>query len=207
MEAFTRERAVDYYRRHLEDIDPAFAAQMKEFRDGNLLFESMERQVWSKSALDTAGLRTYYQSNAGRYRWGPSADCIVVHATSQEAAEEARKAILSNPANWANLGSQSSGRMMADSGRFELAQFADFPANALRTGASTEIKTSELDGTKSFLYIVKVYPNPMPRSFDEAKGLVMTDYQQMLEDRWVGELKKKYPVRINQSEWAKVLSR
>jgi hypothetical protein len=47
----------------------------------------------------------------------------------------------------------------------------------------------------------------MQRSFDEAKGQVMTDYQQMLEDRWISDLKKKYPVRLNQSEWAKVLTR
>jgi peptidyl-prolyl cis-trans isomerase SurA len=207
MEAFVRDRSVDYYRRNLEKLDPSFAAQMKEFRDGNLLFESMERQVWTRAAADTAGLRNYYLANVGRYRWGPSADLIVVHATSQEAAEEARKTILSNPASWEALANQSSGRMMADSGRFELVQFTDIPIGDMRAGACTEIRTSGLDGTRTFFYVVRVYPNPMQRSFDEAKGQVMTDYQQMLEDRWISDLKKKYPVRLNQSEWAKVLTR
>jgi peptidyl-prolyl cis-trans isomerase SurA len=207
MDAFVRKRAVEYYRMHLEELDPAFAAQLKEFRDGNLLFESMERQVWNKSAADTAGLRRYYLSNTDRYQWGPSADLILVHAVNQDAAEEARKAILARPGSWESLASQSSGRMMADSGRFELAQFKDIPAGEMRTGNCTAIRSAGPDGTRSFLYVVKVYPNPMQRSFDQAKGLVMTDYQQMLEDRWINELKKKYPVQLNQAEWTKVLNK
>jgi hypothetical protein len=47
----------------------------------------------------------------------------------------------------------------------------------------------------------------MQRSFDQAKGQVMTDYQQMLEERWISELKNKYPVKLNQAEWSRVLNR
>ena len=42
----------------------------------------------------------------------------------------------------------------------------------------------------------------MQRSFNEAKGLVINDYQALLEDQWTAALKKKYPVVIDQ----KVLS-
>jgi peptidyl-prolyl cis-trans isomerase SurA len=38
----------------------------------------------------------------------------------------------------------------------------------------------------------------MPRTFDEAKGLIVNDYQTQLEEKWVNELKKKFPVVINQ---------
>jgi peptidyl-prolyl cis-trans isomerase SurA len=207
MEAFVRERAVDYYRQHLEEFDPAFAVQMKEFRDGNLLFESMERQVWNKAAVDTAGLRAYFRANETKYGWGPSADLIIVHAASRDEAESARKSILAQPAAWRDLGSQSSGRTMADSGRFELAQVTDIPAGEMRPGTCSEIRADGIDGTQRFLYVARVYPNPMPKKFDEARGQVMTDYQQVLEDRWINELKKKYPVRLNQPEWSKVLAR
>jgi peptidyl-prolyl cis-trans isomerase SurA len=207
MEAYVRKRAVEYYRMHLEELSPAFAAQMKEFRDGNLLFESMERQVWNKSAADTAGLRRYYLSNADKYQWGPSADLILVHAVNQEAAEEAKKAILARPGTWESLASQTSGRMMADSGRFELTQFTDIPAGEMRAGNCTAIRSAGPDGTRSFLYVVRLYPGPMQRSFDQAKGQVMADYQQMLEDQWISELKKKYPVQLNKAEWSRVLNR
>jgi peptidyl-prolyl cis-trans isomerase SurA len=77
----------------------------------------------------------------------------------------------------------------------------------MRPGACSEIRADGIDGTQRFLYVVRVYSNPMPKKFDEARGQVMTDYQQVLEDRWISELKKKYPVRLNQPEWSKVLAR
>jgi len=44
----------------------------------------------------------------------------------------------------------------------------------------------------------------MQRSFDEAKGLVINDYQAQLEDEWTEALKKKYPVVINQKVLAEI---
>jgi peptidyl-prolyl cis-trans isomerase SurA len=44
-----------------------------------------------------------------------------------------------------------------------------------------------------------VYNTPAPRSFTEAKGLVVSDYQAALEKAWIAELKKKYPVTINEA--------
>ena len=42
-----------------------------------------------------------------------------------------------------------------------------------------------------------MHPEPQPRLFEDAKGLVISDYQQELEDKWVADLKKKYPVKVN----------
>jgi peptidyl-prolyl cis-trans isomerase SurA len=38
----------------------------------------------------------------------------------------------------------------------------------------------------------------MQRSFVEAKGLVISDYQALLEKNWNEELMKKYPVKIDE---------
>ena len=37
-----------------------------------------------------------------------------------------------------------------------------------------------------------------PKSLDEAKGYVISDYQEYLEKQWVEELRAKYPVKIHQ---------
>ena len=37
----------------------------------------------------------------------------------------------------------------------------------------------------------------MQRSFTEAKGLVINDYQVLLEDQWTAALRKKYPVVVD----------
>ena len=38
----------------------------------------------------------------------------------------------------------------------------------------------------------------MPKAMDEAKGLITADYQNYLEKNWIGELRKKYPVTVNE---------
>jgi peptidyl-prolyl cis-trans isomerase SurA len=207
MDAYARFRSVEYYRERLESFDPAFAAQMQEFKDGNLLFEVMERQVWSKAGTDTAGLRKHYEKNRGRYTWGPSADAVILHASDLQTASDALAALRKKPDAWPALVEQSGGRLIADSARFELSQLTDAAAATLREGSFTEIKANEADGSQTFTYIVKVYPKSAPRTFEESRGQVMSDYQQALEDQWVATLKKKYPVVLNKAEWEKVLAR
>lgn len=54
------------------------------------------------------------------------------------------------------------------------------------------------DGTAIFSKILKVYPAHEPRSFEDSRGLVINDYQNYLEQKWVDQLKKKYPVKVNE---------
>ena len=61
------------------------------------------------------------------------------------------------------------------------------------------------DGTASFAKIIKVYPANMQRSFEEARGLVINDYQNFLEEKWVAQLKKKYPVKMNENVFKTLL--
>jgi peptidyl-prolyl cis-trans isomerase SurA len=53
------------------------------------------------------------------------------------------------------------------------------------------------DNTASFAYIVKVYTQPMQRSFAESRGMLINDYQNQLENAWNEALMKKYPVVID----------
>ena len=58
-----RSVAFEYYKQHLEKYNAAFAAQVNEFRDGNLLFEIMQRQIWNRAAADSAGLKKYFEAH------------------------------------------------------------------------------------------------------------------------------------------------
>ncbi|MDR6784153.1 hypothetical protein ABIE26_002458 [Pedobacter africanus] len=44
----------------------------------------------------------------------------------------------------------------------------------------------------------------LPATFDEVKGKVITDYQERLEKEWINTLRKKYTVKINQTEVKKL---
>jgi len=191
---FETARAVDYYRRHLEEYNAEYKVQLKEFMEGNMLFEVMERKVWSVSATDTAGLRQYYNQHKSSYVWKKSADAIMFNTADSITAVKNRKQLAAKPASWKKLTAASDGNMLADSGRIE---FTQIPANptAIKAGLITPVVVND-DRTASFTYVLRVYPQPSQRSFNDARGLVMNDYQQEIEEKWMSELKKKYPVAV-----------
>jgi peptidyl-prolyl cis-trans isomerase SurA len=55
-----------------------------------------------------------------------------------------------------------------------------------------------------FLYVTALHNSIATRNFEDAKGLVTNDYQQVLEQQWIDTLKKKYPVKINDAVWKTV---
>ena len=58
---------------------------MEEFKDGNLFFEIMQREIWGKAQNDTTALEAYYAQNKTRYNWKKSADAIVFFAVMKAA--------------------------------------------------------------------------------------------------------------------------
>jgi peptidyl-prolyl cis-trans isomerase SurA len=192
--------AFDYYKQHLEKYNPAFAAQVNEFRDGNLLFEIMQRKIWNRSAADSVGLKKYFEKHEKSYWWKPGAEAIIFNVSNQASAKKLSEAIKKDVNNWRKDVDSLGGQIQADSGRFELKQI---PGNkAFGQGGLTEfISASSLnnkDNTVQFAYIIREYSSSSPRTFGEARGLVINDYQNELENNWIEELKKKYPVTINE---------
>jgi peptidyl-prolyl cis-trans isomerase SurA len=62
----------------------------------------------------------------------------------------------------------------------------------------SNVEQNETDSSYSFIYITKVFPQSQQRDFEDAKGMVINDYQQVVEEKWLGELEKKYPVKVNE---------
>ena len=69
----------------------------------------------------------------------------------------------------------------------------------------TPITVNTTDGTAGFIKIVTLHKANEQRSFDEARGLVINDYQTILEEKWIEELKKKYPVKIDEKVFQSLL--
>jgi peptidyl-prolyl cis-trans isomerase SurA len=61
-ESFKEKEVLNYYKDNIEVLNEEFAATYKEFKEGMLLFEMLEKQVWEKSK-DSTGLANYYESN------------------------------------------------------------------------------------------------------------------------------------------------
>jgi peptidyl-prolyl cis-trans isomerase SurA len=198
MDEFIDASALDYYQRHLEDYNEDFRQQINEFRDGNLFFEIMQREVWGPAQNDSAALVSYYNAHKNKYNWKQSTDAVIFYANDLASANELATEIKKAPGQWRALASERSEKIAADSSRFELEQLPNPSHVSLTPGTITAPLVNKSDNTASFAYILKYYPQTEPRNFADAKGLVITDYQAQLEKDWLEKLKKKYPVVINQ---------
>ncbi|MBX9852397.1 MAG: peptidylprolyl isomerase [Cytophagaceae bacterium] len=64
--------------------------------------------------------------------------------------------------------------------------------------------TAEKDGRIYYILITKV-EEPRLKTFEESRGLVISDYQSYLEQKWIEELRAKYPVVVNDAEVQKLV--
>ena len=99
--------------------------------------------------------------------------------------------------NWKELIKDNS-QVQADSGRYELSQIPVNEKTDFHAGLITTPVVNNGDGTTVFSIIIKTYPQDQQRSFTDARGLVINDYQNFLEKKWIEELQKKYPVKVNE---------
>jgi peptidyl-prolyl cis-trans isomerase SurA len=198
---------MDNYRDHLEDYNEEFRQLMTEFRDGNMFFEIMQQEVWNKAQADTAALRNIYNQDPEAYTWKKSADAIVFFFIDPTAVKPVFDAVKKSPSAWRQVVSQYQDRVMADTARYEWSQIPNLGNQVPKAGMITTPAENKLDNSTTFAYIVRVYNQPTPRSFDEAKGMLINDYQVKLEKQWDAELRKKYPVVINQAVLTDILKK
>ncbi|MEJ7911892.1 MAG: peptidylprolyl isomerase [Chitinophagaceae bacterium] len=200
-EQFMPHSAMLYYRKHLEDFNPLFKAQMDELRDGNLFFEIMQQRVWAPAQGDTTALLDFYNANKLNYIWDASADAVIFYASDAPSGILLKKQVAQAPDSWKRYLANLNEKVVADSGRFELAALPNPSKATFKKGLVTALVINEEDKTASFAYINRIYPSREQRSFAEAKALVIADYQATLEKSWIEELKKKYPVKIDEKVW------
>jgi peptidyl-prolyl cis-trans isomerase SurA len=158
----------------------------------------MQRKIWDAAAADSSGLKQYYNSHKNNYWWEPSADVILFTASNEKAAEVAKTRMRANYKDWMKYIDSSAGQLQGDSGRFELGQIPVLERTNFTNGLITASVKNEADNSITFAYIIKVYSQREPRNFDDARGFVINDYQLELEEKWIADLKKTYPVKVNE---------
>ncbi|RYF91475.1 MAG: hypothetical protein EOO03_01280, partial [Chitinophagaceae bacterium] len=203
---FVEVSALNYYKQHLENYNDDFSFQMQEFKEGNMLFEIMERNVWGKAINDSIGLLKYYNAHPTNFKWAASADVLIFNCTSTKIAEDAIKA-LKKGKNWRDLAEEhaTSATLQADSGRYEITQIIGTNYATMPTAGTFTSIVTNVDGTATFVKYLKLHEANQQRTFEEAKGLVINEYQLELEKEWLAALRKKYPVKVNEKMLAEMI--
>jgi len=204
-EAFADKSIMDYADAHLEEKYPEFAAQVKEYRDGILLFDLMDQEVWDKAVKDTLGLQQFHERNASKYMWGKRAFATVITCTRQESVPKV-KALLDNGTPLDSLRSvitrDSISYVYVRRGYYQKGDNQYVDQTEWKAGIVNEIPSTVDQST--VIVCIRELRDPEPKTLKEAKGLVTSDYQIELEKNWVEALHKKYPVKVDEKMLDKV---
>ena len=182
-----------------EKYNAAYAEQVSEFRNGNLLFEIMQEKIWTKASADSAGLQKYFLQHEKQYWWKPGAEAIIFTASTAAVAARLKTELSKNIKQWRVLVAGLSGLVQADSGRFESKQIPAFMISGTAKAGTFTAQKANTDKSIQFAYIIREYRVASARNFDDARGLVINDYQTELENKWIAELEKQYPVVIDEA--------
>ena len=204
---FVNQNCLQYENAHLEDFYPGFKALMKEYHDGILLFNLENKMVWTKAIKDTVGLKNFYKKHRSQYEHGREARVIIF--TCPRSSLSSLEALLRHNKDKTHLlqainHHQTKIRgLEANSGIFQKGDNRMLDSIRWKTGLSKPV-FSNVGNKVSIIFIKKIIP-PGIMSFEQSRGLVTSDYQNLLEKRWVQQLRKKFPVKINKKVLDKLI--
>ncbi len=194
---FVEESILSYEESRLDLKYPDFKALMQEYRDGILLFDLTDNKVWSKAVKDTVGLAAFYESNKSNYMWGQRVKAVVYTCANEVMAEKTRKLLKKKKTTrellLAEVNKSSQLNLNIREGLFAKGEYEIIDQIEWKKGLSQNVAAS---GSVVFVDIKEVL-SPQPKSLDECRGLVTSDYQTALEKEWISELRSKFPVELN----------
>ena len=305
---FVNKKLTEYEESNLEKKYPEFRTLMTEIRDGVLLSQVMETNVWERAMTDSLGQRALYEKNKEKYRYPERAVATVVVSNSDSLLKRAQEMLMSSPyqlrrkgtdllyeSNETDLSAKHretlvdvaivmsrnenysveisahgdknepdslsalrlrnavkaltnsrvplSRIMEKDYGKFKpvaeanrnrrvsfqyfstVKKDVEKSLNALLMGTLTVSEgifakgsnrfldaatwqagnqMVRADGKKAWIEITKIEP-ARPKTFSEARGTVINDYQRQLEQEWIAKLKQQFPVQVNEAEVKKLV--
>ena len=199
---FRNEKIIAYEDARLEQKYPEFRMLMQEYRDGILLFEITDENVWSKALKDTVGLENFHAQNKGKYMWSDRVEAVVYKSKDVATAKATRKLVEKRMKKGTSIeeistkiNKSSQLNLQTEKGIFSKGDNEVIDAVSWTVGISPD--KINADGSVTFVEITKVV-EPTPKTLQEARGMITADYQTYLEQEWIKELKAKYAVDVKQ---------
>jgi peptidyl-prolyl cis-trans isomerase SurA len=208
--AYVTQLCIELENSQLEDKYPEFRMLMNEYRDGILLFNLTDKRVWNKAVTDTLGLEEFYKINRENYMWVDrlEADIFILNDLAME--KDIRQLIgkaIGRKQSFTEAGLDTLEGVFILSGIYAKGQNTFIDKIEWKDGQTFAFKLTDFndlyDGRShnenSIIFaVVNDVRSPEPKSLDEARGIITSDYQNYLEIEWVRTLKEKYQVSIHE---------
>ena len=196
-EKFINQKIIDFEKTQLEAKHPDFKALMKEYRDGILLFEISDQKIWTKAIKDTAGLKEFYALNKATWIWPNRVNGTLFTSESKKTLKKVSslktKKSLSNDSIMSILNKDNLFNLKYENKIIDDFSKYNLTFDQLNKGYNRPFNYEE----KLVLFYVEEKLNQRNKELKEAEGIIVSAYQNYLEDQWLTRLKKNHTITIN----------
>ena len=200
---FKNETLKNYFKERLEVENTEYATIINDYRNGLLVYDVMNKNIWQIAKTDSTGLKNYYEKTKNNYNWKKRLD-VDIYSSSDEITTKQVQTLLMRGEESATIKKQinSDGKInvITVSDVFEIDQ-SELPEDLIPEKGVSDIKLN--DGFYVVVNIKEVI-EPTLKEFDEVRGTVISDFQTEIEKKWMQSLRDKYEVKINNKSLKKL---
>lgn len=191
-DSFVDEKILSLQEEKIIANNPEYKFLLNEYYEGILLFEIMEKEVWNKASADSVGQYQFYQKNPSKYTSGDRVKATFYSASSSDLIEKVHALLKEGDAKQTQEFLVKN-KIRSESGYYTRQEKAILNDMKWEKG----MFTAQNNGLYYLAWIKDVLPAGQ-MSFEEARPALISDYQNHLEEVWLKELRKKYPVKVNE---------
>ena len=198
---FVNARLLAYEESKLEDKYPEYRALLQEYREGILLFDLMNKKVWTKAVEDTVAQQAFFSANRASYVWPDRVDATIYTCINLETAKKVKRNIYKRNRGQITdaeilelVNTNTSLSLKIDRKRFSNGENEYIDNINLKLGIANDIILE--DGSYVLINIHELLAEEF-KQLNETRGKVIADFQKVLEHEWLVNLKSKYSVKIN----------
>lgn len=188
-----------FFMDNLEVENKEYGTVISEYRNGLLIYDLMDKNIWEPSKNDSIGLENYYEKNKSNYIYKQRVDALIASASNENAAKQVQEMLSAGKTAEEieqALNTEEKVDVIFTSGLFEIGHQA-LPEGFQAERGVSKIYSKAGESKSSVIVLVREILNEQQIPLEEARGRVMSDYQSHLERNMMERLRKKYDVKVN----------
>ncbi len=186
---------------NLEIKYPTFANLMEEYKEGILLYELSEQKVWKKAETDSAGLENFYKTINHKYLYPKRIQLLDIKCVDKKAMQKVKSAL--------DKGASKSIPVQESIEKLNAKSIICVADTIVCWKGQNQTLDSLCDWTiakKGDMFVnesnneilqIQNILLPSPKPLEEIKGLIVSEYQDVLEKEWIEQLHKDNKIWVD----------
>jgi peptidyl-prolyl cis-trans isomerase SurA len=186
---FIEKTVMEYENSQVETKYPQFAEQMRDYKEGILIYELNERRIWKRPEADSVGLEAFYETMKHTQLYPVRLKAEYYKCTDAANMKKLASILWKTPTNtiMAKMNKKSVTTVL-DTVIYWQGQNKHFDNVVAWDNIGNGKIFYNIGGTENEAVRIVEVLQPSPKPLQEIKGLVVSEYQNKLEEDWLNAL-------------------